>query len=107
MSENGIYVYERFGEVIKGKKYSLISVDGPWGSKEVSRIDILEHIPLCLDEDFVILVDDYNRQGEKKMVSMLEEKLGALDIEYYMATYQSESDMCLIASKKYKFLTTL
>lgn len=103
----GVYVYDKFDEVIKGKKYQLISIDGPWGSKDISRIDIIEHIPACLAEDFVILMDDYNRSGEQKSVSKLEEKLKSEKIEYYKAVYESECDMCLIVSAKYRFLTTL
>lgn len=74
-------VYQDFGSVVASKKYSLISIDGPWGSDGVSRVDVLEHIPEILEDDFVIMCDDCERPGERAMVKMLEEKLKASGID--------------------------
>ena len=34
-------------------------------------MDILELLPGCLKEDFVILLDDYNRPAERNMIEKL------------------------------------
>lgn len=57
--------YTNFNTVILDKKYEFISIDGPWGSEGISRIDILSHIPQCLEKNFCIMLDDYERDGEK------------------------------------------
>lgn len=69
------YIYKDFDSVVKGKKYALLSIDGPWGSELYSRIDILDHIPSILQDDFVIMVDDFERIGERNMVNLLKERL--------------------------------
>ncbi len=100
-------IYEDFASVVEGKKYALISIDGPWGSDIYSRVDVIEHIPSILQEDFVILVDDFERAGEKNMVRLLKDKLDENGIHYAEAKYSGLKDMCVIASEKWRFLTTL
>lgn len=102
-----VYVYEDFDSVVKNKKYSLISIDGPWGSDLYSRMDILNYIPSILNDSFAILVDDYNRYGEKAMIKDLMKILKNNGIEYDMGMYSGEKDMLIIMSKNYKYLTSL
>lgn len=101
------YVYKDFDSVVKGKKYELLSIDGPWGSELYSRIDILDYIPFILQEDFVILIDDFERIGEHNMVNLLKEKLDQNNIAYAVGKYSGSKDICIIVSAKWKFLTTL
>lgn len=101
------YIYEDFGSIVTGKKYDLLSIDGPWGSEKYSRIDVLEHIPSILKENFVIMIDDYNRSGEKNMVELLKERLRASNIVYYTGKYEGTKDVCIIVSEDWKFLTTM
>lgn len=105
--ESRINVYENFDSVVLNKKYSLISIDGPWGSDGISRIDILPHIPYCIEKDFVILLDDYNRGSEKKMINKLIEKFTNSGIEVLQGTYEGEKTMCIVVPKHLGFLLTL
>lgn len=107
MLNDVVYVYEDFGSVVKGKKYSFISVDGPWGGSNLARIDILSYLPDILDDEFVVVVDDYERHGEQRMVEMLKRKLDENNIKYYCRNYESIKDVCVIASAGFKFLMTL
>lgn len=50
------------------QKFDLISIDGSWGSEELSRIDIVNHFSEILKEDFAIILDDYDRIGEQKLI---------------------------------------
>lgn len=62
------YIYKDLDKVLEGKKFDFISLDGPYGTDEqygFSRTDILPFLPECLNKSFCIIVDDYNRFGEK------------------------------------------
>lgn len=101
------YIYEDFASIVEGKKYALISIDGPWGSEMYSRVDVLKHIPEILQDDFVIMVDDFGRIGEQNMVKLLKERLDKNKITYFEGKYVGMSDVCVIVSEKWKFLTTM
>lgn len=106
-------IYKDFASVVNGKKYSLVSIDGPWGSKgrrSLSRVDILPHIPDILADDFVIICDDCERAGEKAMIKMLEDKLRESGVDFVSSgfeRYRGAKDIVVIASKRLKFVTTM
>lgn len=102
-------VYVGFKEVMSRKKFDLISIDAPFGGDklEYSRMDILSIMPDCLNDDFVILLDDYNRQGEKKMIEKLKKILEENNIEYVTGLYWGNKDTYMIASSSLKFLCTM
>ena len=102
-----LFSYDGLSDVLSGKKYSLISIDGPWGGENVSRIDVIEYIPDILENEFAIIIDDYERKGERRMVNILENKLKQANIIYYKGEYSSMKNVCIIVSNKWKFLTSL
>lgn len=52
-------------------KFDVISIDAPIGTDlEYSRRDVLELLPDILEKDFVILMDDANRQGERNTIAL-------------------------------------
>lgn len=102
-----VFVYEKFDSVVNNKRYSLISIDGPWGSDGHSRIDLLNYIPQILQDDFVIIIDDYNRDGEKTMVSLMIKAMEINNIPYCKGIYPGLKDVCIIVSTNYGFLTSL
>lgn len=108
-TEDGLksYVYEDFASVVEGKKYGLISIDGPWGSDIYSRIDIIDYIPSILQDDFVIMVDDFERIGEQNMVELLKERLDSNNITYFEGKYVGMKDVCVLVSEKWRFFTTM
>lgn len=88
------------------KKFSLICVDAPLEGdmKEISRIDILE---LNLENSFVILVDDYNRPQEQRIVDELKRKLSKHKIHFFTGVYSGEKDCIIICSPDLSFLCSL
>ena len=102
-----VNVYSNFKNEIQDKKYNLISIDGPWGSEAISRIDILECIPECLETSFVIMFDDYQRFGEKNMISELKKILTRNNILYECSVKRGMNDIYIITSKDLKFLCTM
>ncbi len=102
-------VYKGFYDCFKDKKFNLISIDGPYGFNDplYSRIDILEVLPQCLNDDFCILVDDYNRAGEKRTVMAILLKLKESGIPYEQAVYHGEKELCIITSSSWGFLCSM
>ncbi len=104
------YKKKSFGKIIHDKKFDFISIDGPFGEdnrKAYNRIDILPYIPYCLSENFVIVIDDYERYGEQKMVRLLREKLRSNHVEYSEMTFCGENDVHVIASHGWKYLCSM
>lgn len=104
-----LLVYSDFDKKLIGKKFDFISIDAPFGGKEnkYARIDTLRIIPDCLKDDFVIMIDDYNRSGEKEMVKELCKILDENDISYSRGIYSGAKDTLIIVSPQYSFLCTM
>lgn len=63
-------VYKYFDRIVENRKFDFISIDGQYDIEEpdgISRVDILKILPPCLMEQFCIVIDDYDRFGEKGM----------------------------------------
>ena len=101
-----VTAYVGFTERFKGERFDLISIDGPFGSDEISRIDILPLLPDCLSDDFIILMDDCQRVGEQNTYNAILQKLQENSIEYSTGSYVGEKVMNLICARKYGFLAT-
>lgn len=101
--------YVDFAEKLKGKKFDMISIDAPFGGDhlEYSRMDILQILPDCLNEDFVIFLDDYNRKGEQNMMEKLKEVLNNNQIKYTTGNYGGNKDTFMVTSESLKFLCTM
>ena len=104
---NIINFYDDFNSVVNNKKYDFISIDGPKGSERFSRRDIVDYIPEILAEDFIILMDDTNRIGEKDTINEIINKLETNNIEFYEGSYESIKNCHVIASKNNKFFCSL
>ncbi len=98
--------YVDFREKLDGKKFDLIMIDGPYGyrSPDFSRVDILSILPDCLNEQFIILMDDCDRKGERRTCEMILFMLQDAGIPCYTHTYWGEKDVTIIVSENLKFL---
>ena len=102
------YYYKGVLNQISGMKYDFIVVDGPWGSDSFSRYQVVEIARNNLIADnFIIIVDDYERDGEKQTVQELRKVLKGKGIEFKESVYSGDKDSLLICSAKYSFLTSL
>ena len=100
-------VYSKLNEVIK-KPFDLYVVDGPFGSDRYSRYDIVGQVKnLSKKNEFIIIVDDYERQGEKDTMLEVFKVLQCKNIDYYTKCYSGNKTQLLIATKKYKFAASL
>lgn len=99
--------YEDIAKDIKGKKFSVISVDAPFGSDKYSRRDIVELLPDILEESFAIIIDDADRCGEKNTIKDISDILQRHNIPYCTGIYMGATDCCVIASQDNAFLCSL
>jgi len=99
--------YDGLEEAIKNKKYDLIIVDGPFGSEHYSRSQIIDISKNNLDEQFIIFMDDSNREGEKETIIEICDVLKNKNIEYLIKEYSGEKNHTIICSENYKYLITL
>ncbi len=104
-----VRVYKDFGETFAGKKFDFISIDGPLGGdmKEYSRIDVLGLLPDGLDEDFVVLMDDYERPGERRTVKDMEARLTEAGVSVAAGTYSGNKKLILLTSQTRSFLASM
>lgn len=102
-----VNVYEGFQEKLQGKKFDFIFIDAPSGSDEYSRIDLINILPDCLNESFVIFMDDYNRIGEQRSVALITTILNEHHIRYCTGGYGGEKTSLLIVSEDLHFLCTM
>lgn len=101
------FVYKDFEKLLASQKFSVVSVDAPWGSERYSRRDIIKCMPGILENNFVIIMDDTNRQGERDTIIEIEDILSDNGIEFSTGTYYGVTDCTVICSKNYQFLCTM
>lgn len=88
--------------------FDLYLIDGPFGSEHYSRHDVFllaEKIPR--DHEFIIIIDDYNRQGEKETANKLIDYLVSRGLCISTGIYYGSKTQIVITTGKYKFVTTL
>lgn len=108
LDDPGVLVYENFRS-LADRKYDFISVDAPFGGDAniYARVDVLKLIPEYLEDSFVIMVDDVNRQGESNTVELIETTLKEHGIAYGEGAYKGNKETRIITSEDNKFLCTL
>jgi hypothetical protein len=99
--------YSRLKELIK-QKFDFIIVDGPHGSKRLSRSQILEFVKAGMPDRFCIIIDDTEREGEQETIKQLTEILTKDDRKFLVKEYAGEKNKhSLICSPDLIFLTSL
>lgn len=107
--QEGVIIHDAdgFRNVVDGQKYDFISIDGPYGSSPVSRIDILSYLPQCLRKSFCIVIDDFNRVGEQNTAAIMREILTQAGIAFRDGVYSGSKDLYLLASADLGWLATM
>lgn len=93
---------------ITSEGYDLYLIDGPLGSANYSRYDIVLLAGQFKSEDqFIIVIDDYDRQGERETVMDLRRVLKKQNIVFFENVYTGNKSVMVIATEAYKFATSL
>ena len=103
--------YKNLKSVLQDDKFDLIIIDGPQGFDHENNNQMLKYsrsniwdLISNLEDDFIIIVDDYERQGERNTVKRLFNLLDSQNIDYYFNDFRGAKHQLVICSKKYKFL---
>ncbi len=99
--------YKDFKELLEGRKFDFISIDGPHGDAyhdKYSRMDLLDILPGCLEKDFLIVFDDFDRKGEQNTCKLIRKILDENGIKYFSTTFRGAKPIALIASQSYFFM---
>ena len=95
------------GNDIKNKIFDLIIIDGPLGSPRFSRAQLLNFLDYIDPNNFIILMDDYNRIGEQDTIQKCKDILDSRNIKYTFGVYSSDKSIAVLCSINHKFLLTL
>ena len=104
-----VRVFQGFREALAGKKFDFIFIDAPLGGdmKQYARIDVLRLLPECLNENFVIMIDDAERGGESHTVAEMEKRLREHGILCRRGRYSGKKDCVVLTPEHMGFLTTM
>ncbi|CAM3645967.1 hypothetical protein FLGE108171_08010 [Flavobacterium gelidilacus] len=99
--------YENIEHTINSN-FDLYIIDGPFGSPNYSRFDIYNLAEkLTNQDDFIIIMDDYHRIGERQTTDELLSMFEAKNIKIYLAVYKGLKSVMIIATEKYKYISSL
>ena len=99
----------------ENEKFDFILVDGgpflrdPRSKKKYkyARTQIIDFVKYCLQDDFVIMLDDYGVIGVENTVKEIFSYFKANNIDYIYREYSGSKSHILITTPSYRFLTTL
>lgn len=86
---------------IPPRPFDLLLVDGPIGVDEFSRFGCVNYALENAKPDFLIVVDDHHRPGEKQTVQVLFETLRRTRPDLRMRELQAARSQAVIASGRY------
>ena len=88
--------------------FSLYIIDGPFGSQNYSRFDIVSLAKsFTPNKEFIIIIDDYNRSGEKETAEQLLKVLEQKKIPVKCKNYDGVKSQLVITTKAYEMALTL
>ena len=104
--------YSKLDEIVGEMKFDLIIIDGPQGyfsepvysELDYSRSNIWDLVD-NLNDEFIIIIDDYNRHGEKNTMSRLIELLKEKNIQFYTFKSIGIKEQFVICTEKYRFVS--
>ena len=106
--------FKDMDKAVESEKYDLIIIDGPRGFMEkdgknelldYSRTNIWQLIPSNLAEDFIIIIDDYERKGEQNTMDHAKELLKENNKEIFSYTAKGLKTQHAIFTEKYRFIS--
>ncbi|KEZ92422.1 hypothetical protein [Nonlabens ulvanivorans] len=88
--------------------YEVIIIDGPHGTKNFSRNDVLQNLEHLIDfNNFTIVFDDTNRSGELQTYKAMLKKLKTLGVKFGTTRYYGSKIVSIIYSDNYKYFESL
>ena len=102
--------------LVENDKFDLVIIDAPLGFvpdpetgegvySKYARSDVWQLIPDNLAEDFIIIMDDHNRDGETNTMEHVKELIEQNDIEFYDYLSQGLKEQYAVFTEKYKYIS--
>ena len=108
------YRYKNILGIVEDTKFDLIIINGPQGFLSASdvlmkypKIDVLNLIDDNLNDDFIIIMDNYNRHGEKNTIKELKKLLNEKNLRFYTYEVLGLTEQCVICTENNKFINEL
>lgn len=104
-----VRVYKEFVERFKDQKFDFICIDAPYGGDmtQYARVDVLKILPGCLAENFIVMIDDSMRLGEKQTIKEMQYILEQNGIAYKRGKYTGKKDFVILCSESLKFVCSI
>lgn len=102
-----VNLYRDFAQKLGTRKYDLVFIDGPFGSPLYSRIDILDILPECLADSFILMLDDAERAGEQNTLTMIGNVLAESNITCCVNYYSGLKATAIVTSEDMHFFCTM
>ena len=104
--------YLNLDQIVKNQEFDLIIIDGPQGwlptspvsLQEYPRSNIWDLVENNLAKEFIIILDDYDRQGDQNTFKILEKELKKHNIEYKVFVMGGLKKQLAIFTKKFDFI---
>lgn len=106
--------FKDIDKIVESEKYDLIIIDAPRGFMEkdgknelldYSRANIWQLIPSNLSDDYIIIMDDYERKGEQNTMDHAKELLKENNKEIFSYTAKGLKTQHAIFTEKYRFIS--
>lgn len=106
--------FKDISHIVNNCKFDLIIIDGPQGftvdkdgnnhDLKYSRTNIWQLVPNNLSEEFIIIMDDYNRIGEQNTMNHVKELIHENSIEIGEYTSYGLKAQHAVFTNKYKYI---
>lgn len=106
--------FKGFLEALNDQKFDLVIIDGPQGFTldadnndvefKYSRTNVWQLIPQNLAEDFIIIMDDYNRVGEQNTLNRVKELLTENNIDFFEYNSWAYKTQHALFTEKYRYI---
>lgn len=91
-------------------QFDLVLIDGPqaWtGDQKYNRLGALSWLPEALAPEFVLVIDDASRPGERRLATLAEQKLRMAGIDVQPRDVVGSNSQALLVTPKYRFAAYL
>ncbi len=104
-----VTAYMGFSDLLCNSRFDFICIDGPYGfrSPQYARIDIMGILPDCLEDSFVIFLDDCERNGELNTFNLISSTLTEVGIKVTSNIYTGIKGTGIIVSENLAFLCSM
>ena len=109
LDDDRTLVYQDFEKLCEGKKFDLVSSDGPAHSQshKYRRVELVKLIPDHLADSFCIILDDFNVQECKNMWKVAKDTFSQMNIPYSEGIYHGDEAVSIFTSVDQKFLCSM